>query len=85
MLVYPLHALLKRAFIEPVQIRVMDLEPPEPGLAEGLELAELEQPAGEVVADVVEVRRDGVRAPAEVDVVWLVECVAEELAVYMYD
>ena len=49
-------------------------------LAERLALGEEQQPAREVVAEVLQVRPDGVRAPAKVEVVRKVEGLAHEIA-----
>ena len=41
-ILHPLHTLLERALIETVQIRIVDLEPPQTRLPQGLRLAELQ-------------------------------------------
>ena len=77
--VHELHALVEARLVVPVQVREVDLQPAQPALAEHLRLVEQEQPATQVVADVVQMRRDGVRPAAEVDVVREVDGIAKEL------
>ena len=49
-------------------------------LAKGLGFTEEEQSTREIVADVIQMRWDGVGTAAEVDVVRKVDCVAQELS-----
>src|SRR4051794_18013524 len=80
MLVHILNALVKVGLVEPVQIGQVDLEPAQATLAEGPGFGKLEQATTEIVADVVEMRGDGVRPPTEVEIVREVDGVAQELA-----
>ena len=80
MLLHKLHPLIKRTLIVPIQIRQMDLQPPQPTFSKGLCLAKFHQPATEVVSHLVEVWGERVGPASEVDGVWEVECVVEELA-----
>src|ERR1700722_18423302 len=79
MVCYKLFALVKVCLVKPVQVREVNLEPAEPALTERLFLAELEQAPAEVVPNMVQVWRDRIRAASEVEVVWEVQRVAEEL------
>jgi hypothetical protein len=53
----------------------VDLEPPHSRLAQSLPLAEEEQPPRKIIADVIEMGRDGVDSPPKVEVMWEVEVV----------
>ena len=79
MVVDKLDALVEARLVVPVQVGQVDFQPPQTPRAERLRLSEEEQPAAEVVADVAQVRRDGICAPTEVDVMREVDGVAKEL------
>ena len=74
-----LHTLVKASLVKPVQPGQMDLQPPQAGLAERLRLSEGQEPATEVIADVVQVRWNRVCPTTEIDVVWEVEGIIEIL------
>ena len=57
----------------------MDLEPSEPAFAERFCFCEFEEATGKVVADVIQMGREGVGTSTEIDVVGEVEGISEEL------
>lgn len=75
----PVLSLIETGFVETAHIGQMDLEPPETTDAQGTLVSEFEETTGEIVADVVQIGRDGVRSAAEIEVVREVEFIGEEL------
>ncbi|GIX61778.1 F-box/LRR-repeat protein 5 isoform X2 [Babesia caballi] len=65
---HPRHALGERHLVHAVEVAEVHLEPEEPALAQRLLVRKLQQRAADVVAHVVEVRREGVHPAPEVDV-----------------
>ena len=72
-------SVVEAGLVEPVQVGQVDLEPSETAFAERFCFGEFEQATREVVADVVQMGREGVGAATEIDVVGEVEGVSEEL------
>ena len=79
MIVSELSSLVKASLVESVKIGQMDLQPPQTLFSKGLGLREFEQSATEIVAHVVQMRRNGVSAPSEVEVVGEVNGISKEL------
>ncbi len=57
----------------------MNLEPPEATFTQGLSIRELEKATREIIADVIEMGRDGIGAPTEVQIVGQIDRVTKEL------
>ena len=76
---HKLHALVETRLVVPVQVREVDLDPPQAALAERLRLVEQERVTAKVVTDVAQVGRDRVRAATSVEVVRQVGSLAQEL------
>lgn len=57
----------------------MDFHPPKPALTKRFCFAENKQPTGEIITDMIQVRRDRVSTTSEVNIVGQIECVAQKL------
>lgn len=76
---HPLDTFVEVSLVETVQVGKMNFEPAESSLAEGFGYGEFEEATREVIADMVQVGRDGVRTAAEVEVVGEVDDFVSEL------
>ena len=79
MLVDESDSVVEAGLVETVQVGQVDFEPSKTAFAERFRFCEFEQATREVVADVVQMGREGVGAATEIDVVGEVEGVSEEL------
>ena len=79
MVLHKLHTLVEAAFVKPVQVGQMDLEPAQSGSTQRLLIRKLEKTSTQVVADVIKMWWNGVGSPSEVDIVREVELVGKEL------
>ena len=76
---HELHALVETRLVVPVQVREVDLDPPQAALAERLRLVEQERVTAKVVTDVAQVGKGRVCAAPEVEVVRQVKGITQEL------
>lgn len=76
--------LVEGGFVVSVQVGQVNLEPAQAANSERLGLAEEEKATGEIVTDVVQMRWKGVCAATEVQVVWEVEGITDELRYNQY-
>mmetsp|Transcript_60813 Transcript_60813/g.106854 ORF Transcript_60813/g.106854 Transcript_60813/m.106854 type:complete len:418 (-) Transcript_60813:977-2230(-) len=65
----PLHTVIQTDFVVTKQIRHVDFQPPQPNRTQLLGLVEHHNAAAKVVSEVTQVRWDGVRASAEINIV----------------
>lgn len=79
-LMNPFYSLVKVGLVEAVETSQVDLEPPQSSLAERLRLREHEEATTEVITDMAEMGRQRVCTSTEVDVVWEIDVIAQELA-----
>ena len=73
------HTFVETALVEPVQVGKMNLEPTETTFAERFRFRKHQKATGQVIADVTQVRRNGIRSSPKVKVMRKVERVSQEL------
>ena len=62
------HALVKTSLVKPIQVGKMNLKPTQTAFAERFCFCKLQKATGQVIANVTQMRGNGVRASTEIDV-----------------
>lgn len=85
MVVHPGDTLVEAGLVVTVQVGQMDLQPAQSTLAQRLSLGKLQQPSTQIIANMVQIGRDGVSTSTEIDVVREIQGITNELRYLISD